>query len=228
MVHEEPGNGDRSALDALNSADGHRDGEALAARDARAARGAGAAPSGVGRRRNTVRADTAWGDRLLTLCVAAGLVVLFTVPRTWARATLSDRGAHLLVATRSGWDLAPTGALVGAAAVLAIVLSLLAGWTGRRGLASAVLACGLAIVALALGRLDAATPLEHTIGRLRIGTFQTDEPVTHSGPAAWLWVAVTCGAVMAGAAASSLALGRRRPPVNPAGGPGEGSQHRGV
>ncbi|MCM3886167.1 hypothetical protein [Frankia sp. R82] len=226
------GPGDRVAGDADPGLDGLGDRDDLDVggdRRERAARDTGA---GVGRRRGAARTGGGWSDRLLTLCVIAGLVALFTVPRTWARATLSDRGAHLLVATRSGWELAPTGALVGTAAVLSIVLCLLVGWTGRRRLIVGPLACGLAIVALALGRLNAADPLEHTIGRLRIGTFQTDEPVTASGPALWLWVAVVCGVVMVGAAAGCLALGRSRPRPGPAGRPvvdgRSGRSHRGL
>ncbi|MCL9760640.1 Trp biosynthesis-associated membrane protein [Frankia sp. AiPa1] len=143
-------------------------------------------------------------------------MALLTVPRTWASATLSDRGAHLLVATRSGWALAPTGALVIVAAVLAIVACLLVRWTGLRMLAALPLVCGVAIVALALGRRHAADPLRSTIGRLRIGTFQTDEPVTSSGPGVWLWVALACGVVMVGAAVGWLVLERgQRGPASP-------------
>ncbi|SNQ48221.1 conserved membrane hypothetical protein [Frankia canadensis] len=158
-----------------------------------------------------------WRERSLALCGLAGLLAALAVPRGWAHATLSDRGADLLVVTRTGWDLRPNGPLVVALGLLAVVLCVLARWSGRTALALPLVAAGLAVAGLALGELHAADPDVHRIGRLRIGTFQTDEPVAVGTVGAWLWVTVLAGAVMAAAAATWLVLSRR-----PAAGPGGG------
>ncbi|MCK9894559.1 hypothetical protein [Frankia sp. AgB32] len=163
----------------------------------------------AGRAGARLRAAAPWADRALVLCALAALVAAFAVPRTWARATLSDRGAALLVVTRSGWDLRPTGALVVAVVVLAIVGCGFARRVGHPALGVPLVAAGVAVAALALSRISAADPLEHTIGRLRIGTFQTDEPVTAGAAGEWLWVTVAAGVVMAATALSWLVLARR-------------------
>ncbi|WP_261555321.1 hypothetical protein [Frankia tisae] len=150
-----------------------------------------------------------WSDRALALCALAGLTAAVAVPRTWARATLSDRGAALLVVTRSGWQLRPTGPLVVACGLLTALICLLAHRSGRAELGALLAALGAGVAGLALSRLDAADPLVHKIGRLRIGTFQTDEPVAAGSAGAGLWVAALAGIVVVVAAVGWLLLTRR-------------------
>jgi hypothetical protein len=171
------------------------------------------AKSAAGQTQNVTSAPAGvaqpWGERALALCGLAGLVAALVVPRTWSRATLSDRGAALLVVTRSGWDLSPTGPLVAVLGLLALVVCVLARWRRRPLLGVPLVAAGLAVACLALSELHAADPDVHRISRLRIGTFQTDEPVAAGAVGVWLWVAVAAGVVMAAAAASWLVLSRR-------------------
>ncbi|WP_261574547.1 hypothetical protein [Frankia gtarii] len=150
-----------------------------------------------------------WSDRALALCALAGLIAAVAVTRTWARATLSDRGAALLVVTRSGWQLRPTGPLVVACGLLTALICLLAHRSGRAAFGAPLAALGAGVAGLALSRLDAADPLVHKIGRLRIGTFQTDEPVAAGSVGVGLWVATLAGIVVVVAAVSWLLLTRR-------------------
>ncbi|KQC39985.1 hypothetical protein UK82_02545 [Frankia sp. ACN1ag] len=150
-----------------------------------------------------------WSDRALALCALAGLIAAASVPRTWARATLSDRGSALLVVSRSGWQLRPAGPLVVAFGLLTALVCVLAHRRGRAALGALLALLGAAVTGLALSRLHAADPLVHTIGRLRIGTFQTDEPVAAGTAGAGLWVAAVAGIVVVLAAAGWLQLTRR-------------------
>jgi hypothetical protein len=150
-----------------------------------------------------------WADRALALCALAGLIAAASVPRTWARATLSDRGSALLVVSRSGWQLRPAGPLVVALGLLTTLVCLLAHRRGRAALGVLLALLGAAVAGLALSRVHAADPLVHTIGRLRIGTFQTDEPVAAGTAGAGLWVATVAGIVMVLAAVGWLQLTRR-------------------
>ncbi|WP_232291833.1 hypothetical protein [Frankia sp. QA3] len=150
-----------------------------------------------------------WSDRALALCALAGLIAAAAVTRTWARATLSDRGSALLVVTRSGWELRPTGPLVVAFGLLTGLICLLAHRSGRAALGVLLAVLGAAVAGLALSRLHAADPLVHKIGRLRIGTFQTDEPVAAGTAGAGLWAAALAGIVVVLAAVSWLLLTRR-------------------
>ncbi|MCM3925994.1 hypothetical protein ND748_30540, partial [Frankia sp. AiPs1] len=89
------------------------------------------------------------------------------------------------------------------------LVCLLAHRRGRAGLGALLALLGAAVTTLALSRLHAADPLVHTIGRLRIGTFQTDEPVAAGTAGAGLWVATVAGIVMVVAAVGWLQLTRR-------------------
>lgn len=97
--------------------------------------------------------------------------------------------------------------------------------SGRAALGALLAALGAGVAGLALSRLDAADPLVHKIGRLRIGTFQTDEPVAAGSAGVGLWVAALAGIVVVVAAVSWLLLTRRA-----AGGiqGGSGAAERGV
>ncbi|WP_055748301.1 Trp biosynthesis-associated membrane protein [Frankia sp. AvcI1] len=150
-----------------------------------------------------------WSDRALALCALAGLIAAAAVTRTWARATLSDRGSALLVVTRSGWQLRPAGPLVVAFGLVTALVCLLAHRRGRAAFGALLALLGAAVTGLALSRLHAADPLVHTIGRLRIGTFQTDEPVAAGTAGAGLWTAVVAGIVMVLTAVGWLRLSRR-------------------
>jgi hypothetical protein len=132
------------------------------------------------------------------MCVLAAAVAVLGSFRHWSRAALADRGSDLLVVTASGWDLAPSGQLVFVLAVVVILVCLLAPSTGR--LRSAWLVppvAGVAITVLAASRIGAGEPAARKLTRLRIGTFQTDNPVVVTSTGNGLWLTVAAGVLVA-------------------------------
>jgi uncharacterized membrane protein len=115
----------------------------------------------------------------------------------WAKATLSDRGAALLHVSKTGVELKPYGYTVVALGAVAVVVALLA---ARLPAASRLLfglpLVGIAAVVLAVSKIHAADPLATKILRLRIGTFQTVNPVAHPTVGVGLWLAVAGGVLI--------------------------------
>ncbi|WP_050796095.1 Trp biosynthesis-associated membrane protein [Parafrankia sp. EUN1f] len=142
-------------------------------------------------------------------CGIAGVAAVFGSFDHWVQATLSDRGAHLLVVTRSGWDLPPSGQVVFALGLVALISMLTADPGGnRRWLGLAPAAAGAVIVAVTTMRVHAAEPITRTLARLRIGTFQTEKPTVAAGTATGLWICVAAGVLMMIAGIIWVALDR--------------------
>ena len=127
----------------------------------------------------------------------------------WVRATLSDRGAQLLVVTRSGWDLPPSGQVVFTLGLVTLGCVLLSDpGDGRRWPRIAPPITGAAVIAVTVDRIGAARPIAHIIGRMRIGTFQTDHPTATTGTGFGLWICLAGGALMLVAGTAWLILDR--------------------
>jgi hypothetical protein len=140
----------------------------------------------------------------------AGVAAALASRRPWVRAALADRGADLLVVTRSGWDLHPAGQVVCALGLLVTLACVLADTSRPSWWVGCILpVSGVAIAAFAVSRLHAGEPMARKLTRLRIGTFQTDHPVATGGPAAGLWLTLAAGVVIAVAGVGWLALDRK-------------------
>ncbi len=116
--------------------------------------------------------------------------------------------------TASGWDLAPSGQLVFALALLVMLVCLLAPHTGRLRWAWLVPpVAGAAIIVLAATRIGAGEPAAHKLTRLRIGTFQTDHPVVATSTGHGLWLTIAAGLLVAAAGTVVAVLQRSAPPA---------------
>lgn len=134
-------------------------------------------------------------------CCIVGLAVFVAAQRSWAEAVLTDRGAELLVVTRNGWELAPTGQLaVGIGVAVTLLCVATSWWPWTRRLVPLVPVAGLSLAILATSRLGAADPVADKISKLRIGTFQTERPtvVTAVGSGLWWCLAAGCFLVAVG------------------------------
>lgn len=143
-------------------------------------------------------------------CVV-GLAAYAAAQRSWVEAVLTDRGAELLVVKRTGLDLAPTGQFVVAIGAVVAVLCVATSWWPRaRAVVPAVPLAGLALIGLALGRLDAADPLATKISKLRIGTFQYEKPVADTAVGSGLWWCLAAGGFLVVVGLWWVVLERRR------------------
>jgi hypothetical protein len=143
-------------------------------------------------------------------CAAAGVVAAASAFLPWARASLADRGADLLVVSRTGWDDGVAGAVTAFVGVAAVAACLASAWRpGLRVLAAGLPAAGVALCALAVVRLGAGEPLADKLATLRIGTFQTDAPVTDASAGAGLWLCLGAGLVLIAGGLAWVLIDRR-------------------
>jgi hypothetical protein len=124
------------------------------------------------------------------------------------------------VVTKSGWDYGATGPAVALVGVAAAVVCLASGWwPGLRVLAVALPPAGVALSVLAVVRIGAGESVADKLATLRIGTFQTDAPVTAASAGAGLWLCLGAGLVLLVAGLAWVLLDRRSGRRGP-GGPG--------
>jgi hypothetical protein len=149
-------------------------------------------------------------------CAIAGTVAALGSFRPWAEATLADRGAHLLIVSRSGWDLSPSGQIVCALGlVVAVVCVLVPRIERKRWPWRLPPVAGAVIVAVTVSRLDAGEPVARKLERLRIGTFQTDAPAAAAGVGFGLWICLAAGILLLLAGTARLAADRASQPPHP-------------
>lgn len=161
-------------------------------------------PSGAEARTLRFRLVTATGP----VCSLAGVIAALASFRPWTHATLSDRGADLLVVNQTGWGLAPAGQLVFALGVAVALLLLIPPAEENIWLRRLIPVAGLVMVIIPLTALQTAEPVARKLERLRIGTFQTVNPTATHGTAFGLWVILTAGVVILAAGGARLVLER--------------------
>ncbi|ABW16513.1 conserved hypothetical protein [Parafrankia sp. EAN1pec] len=165
-------------------------------------------PSGAEARTLRFRLVTATGP----VCSLAGVIAALASFRPWTHATLADRGADLLVVNQTGWELAPAGQLVFAVGVVVTLLVLIPPAEENIWLRRLIPVAGLVMVIIPLTALQTAEPVARKLERLRIGTFQTENPAATHGTAFGLWVILAAGAVILVAGCARLVLERSTRP----------------
>ncbi|WP_052914543.1 hypothetical protein [Protofrankia coriariae] len=136
-------------------------------------------------------------DMIVYACGVAGLIAVLGTFLPWAGATLADRGADLLHSNRSGLELSWHGKVVLGLGILGVVISVLLSEIPRaRPFGLALPVVGGAIAVLSAVKINAGDAIAAKLLRLRIGTFQTDNPVVTAEVGLGLWLSLVAGVAL--------------------------------